>query len=270
MKFQYRQYNPDKSNKNMLSWEEISRVITECSEIGIPAILFGTESEHFMHKDAMKAIEFAAEKGIMDIFVATNGVLLSDSIIDRLIEIGITRLTISLDALTEETYKKVRGGDFRKVIENINYFLEKREKSGKRLPVLRITFVKFNLNEHEELAFHNYWQDKVDIVDIQSLLDIKNIDVLKYKSIDSLDCTYPWTMLYISWDGSYKPCCSEYCKYLTLGNIAENTIAEIWKSKKMLRLRRDMLDLKNFPGACINCMRSLHSNTEFKAIKKIQ
>ena len=156
------------------------------------------------------------------------------------------------------------------MLENLEYFLDARKKAGKRLPVLRVTFVRLEQNRHEEEGFCRFWQNKADIIDVQSFMDVRNINNLKHKSIDMLNCVYPWNMLYVSWDGSYKPCCSEFCKYLNLGNIAHSSIAEIWCSEALQDLRCAMRDKTRFPVACINCLQSLSKPDEYPDLPALE
>ena len=62
----------------------------------------------------------------------------NDATMDKvliLLDSGLTRLRFSLDAFTPETYSKVRVGSIplNKVIKNIEYFLELKEKKNYKI-----------------------------------------------------------------------------------------------------------------------------------------
>lgn len=255
----YRTFNKDSSKKSLLEYDEVVRLITECKSIGVPSIALGSESEVFTYKRASDVIMLIASQDFADTWICTNGTLLDDDRIDLILDSNITRLTISIDAITKETYKKVRGGDFDKLMSNISNFLNKRKMRNRRLPVLRVTFVKYNLTEHEEKEFVDHWSGVADEVDVQPLVDIKNVDILRHKRVDNISCIYPNRMMYINWNGDYKPCCAEFCKHLTIGNIKDMGVLDAWNSEYMKDLRLQLNDRKPLNKACINCLKSLHS-----------
>ena len=85
--------------------------------------------------------------GILDIYFSTNGILLNKKISTDLIKSGLTRIQISIDAITKETYDKVRpGGNYNKIIENINEFLLIKQNLNARLPLVRVNFCE-NINK---------------------------------------------------------------------------------------------------------------------------
>jgi hypothetical protein len=70
------------------------------------------------------------QNGVKGINFYSNGLLLTDAKADLLLEYAdnISFIAISIDAATEETYKKIRGGNFIKLISNIGAFSDKKRK----------------------------------------------------------------------------------------------------------------------------------------------
>ena len=83
-----------------------------------------------------------AEKAeIMDQFIFTNGVLLNEKIV-KILESSLTRLFISIDAVTSETYDQVRipvgknalkENRLKKIEENVKT-LETKNSMGLKIP----------------------------------------------------------------------------------------------------------------------------------------
>lgn len=263
----YRTFNKDRTKKSSLGYDQVAKLLNECKEAGVYSVALGTESEAFVYKRIADAVRLIARKDFIDTWICTNGTLLNDAYIDLILDSNITRLTISIDAATEETYRKVRGGNFRGLLSNIFSFLDKRAERKMRLPVLRVTFVKYNLNEGEADKFIDFWAGIADEVDIQPLIDIKNVDELRYNDIKKIKCAYPQRMLYINWNGDYKPCCSEFCKYLTIGNIKDMRILEAWHSQYIRGLRLQLSGKERINKVCLNCLRSLHSKEKYSPLK---
>ena len=115
-----------------------------------------------------EVIAHARKRGLLDVMFNTNGLLLDRELSKDLIEAGLTRIMFSLDAMTEETYRRIRrGGDFRKVLENVFEFMALRNERGSRLPLIRVSFCVTSLNEHELPDLIDFWKTKADFISIQ-------------------------------------------------------------------------------------------------------
>ena len=67
-------------------------------------------------------------------------------------------------------------------------------------------------------------------------------------------CLLPWFSLYITVDGNVRPCCSfGEGETLVLGNLFEQSFAEIWNGEKYRKLRQDAIDRKLNYTVCRNC-----------------
>ena len=78
----------------------------------------------------------------------------------------MTRIQISIDAITKDTYDKVRpGGNYDKIIKNIEEFLSIKKDLNVQLPLVRVNFVKTSINHHELQKFLDFWKDKVDMIE---------------------------------------------------------------------------------------------------------
>lgn len=262
----YRTYNKDRTPKNVLEFEEVENIISQCKEAGVYSMALGSESEPLLYGRIKEVIKLISDKKFEDSWLCTNGLLLDDEYADLILNSNITRLTISIDAITSRTYRRVRGGDFNRLMSNIFNFLAKREKMKKQLPILRVTFVRYNLTEGEATPFVDFWSRIADEVDVQPLIDIKNVDLLRYETIDKISCSYPNRMMYVNWNGDYKPCCAEFCKHLTIGNIREMSVLDAWNSAYLNGLRDQLSGKTPLNKACLNCLRSLHSVDKYEPV----
>ncbi|WDC83516.1 GTP 3',8-cyclase MoaA [Caloramator sp. mosi_1] len=108
---------------NFLSVEEIKNIVTALSKLGVKRIRV-TGGEPLIRQDITEIIKTINEvKGIEDIGITTNGILLGEKIFD-LVKYGLKRVNISLDSLKEERFKKLTGGDLNKVLDGLNKAVE--------------------------------------------------------------------------------------------------------------------------------------------------
>jgi len=100
--------------------------------------LYG-HGETFLHKQFFIMLEELKKHGIF-VYVTTNGMLLTEEIAERLVELKLDRLSFSLDAATPELFNEIRrGADFETIIENIRRLnaIKKRLRQDES-PVLSI------------------------------------------------------------------------------------------------------------------------------------
>jgi radical SAM protein with 4Fe4S-binding SPASM domain len=248
---------PQVFSKKKLGFERFKRIIDEGVSYGLPAIWVGASGEALLEKDIPKMLQYAHDRGIVDNILITNGTLLTTKIIDHLLDIPLTRLNISIDAFSEDTYRKLRGGDYGKLVRNLDYLLRMKKKRKLALPVLRVTFVELEANAHEKKAFLDYWSARVESVDIQRYHNFDLSDKPEEKERD-IKCSFPWRSVMVLADGNVLPCCSFYAaREHVMGNIDSSNIRTIWDSESFCSLRKN-IKKGNYADACKVCFDSHH------------
>jgi|GEM_PF-5098022 len=153
-------------NRQTMEFDLVKQIIHECNEYDTPAINIGGCSEPLIKKQlTIDTLYSLKNTSFMDIFLHTNGVLLDEDFSKSLISAGLTYLCVSIDAVTQQTFDKIRGTKLSTIIENIEKFLSAR---AGELPVLRVSFLATTLNMHEKDEFVKYWEKKADVVEIQN------------------------------------------------------------------------------------------------------
>lgn len=223
-------------------------VVKQATDYGCPSVGFNTLNEPLLDRKIINRISQASRGSFVDLRMNTNGSLLTEKRVERLLESGLTRLLVGFDAASPATYAKVRiQGNYDKLLRNVLRFLNLREKRGLKLPILRVSFVKMAINEAEIPEFHSYWRDIADVVSIQEYMppvpdDAKFLEKHAETKLipESYTCPQPYERLVIKGNGEVTPCCAQYNYKLRMGNISQNTIFEIWNSASMRALRRQM------------------------------
>ena len=249
-----------KGDTKVISNETISKLLTEFKENNLPALMFGAGDEPLMFSDIDQMWKEANLSGIMDIFIFTNGTLLNEDMCKKILEHEVSRVYISLDAATEETYQKIRltnkkineevtGNQKLKIINeeqnslqsienNIKKLIEMRDARNLELPQIRVSYTVQYKNKHEINMFKEKWENVVDFIEFQETQNIQ-FDKLAtlseterwkrrqpmYKKNYKKDCKAPFHSATVWADGSVIPCCTFQGKNLTLGNI--NGIPEL-------------------------------------------
>ncbi|HEU4857713.1 MAG TPA: GTP 3',8-cyclase MoaA [Rhodanobacteraceae bacterium] len=97
---------------SLLTFEEIARLARLFARLGVSKLRL-TGGEPLVRKDIERLVEMLAPTpGIIDISLTTNGSLLTAAKAQRLKDAGLRRITISLDALDDATFKAMNGVGF--------------------------------------------------------------------------------------------------------------------------------------------------------------
>lgn len=138
-----------------LSLEEY-RYVLETMPKSVETIFFGGMGEPLFHKDILEMIRLAAATGA-DVELLTNGTLLTEEMINGLMDAGLGRLWISIDDLETDSSINANshaGGDHSghnhsgKVLSNIRTLNKIRQKRLSSIS-LGITFVAMKSNAHQ-------------------------------------------------------------------------------------------------------------------------
>lgn len=109
----------------------------------------------------------------LKIELQTNGILFNSEMWEKLknIQKNITKIYLSVDAATPETYAKVRrGGDFKTLISNSKFISNLRQEGKFDLLIARFVVQKENFHEMEKFA-KMYLEMGFDLVDFSMVQD---------------------------------------------------------------------------------------------------
>jgi len=102
----------------ILSFEELTRTVRIFQSLGVDRVRI-TGGEPLLRKDLPVLIEQLSSLGLKEIGLTTNGVLLAP-FKERLFAAGLTRVTVSLDALEPELFNKLsQRNDLERVLEGV-------------------------------------------------------------------------------------------------------------------------------------------------------
>ncbi|MGZ5443655.1 MAG: radical SAM protein [Thermoanaerobaculia bacterium] len=104
-------------------------------------------TEPFMTPDFPERLQLVRRYGVPYSRVVTNGTLLTERTIARIIDSGITTLAFSIDGGTRELYEEIRvGARLDMVLAKIELFRAMRDRLGAKHPKLQINHVLMDRN----------------------------------------------------------------------------------------------------------------------------
>ena len=151
----------------ILSFEEIVRIARIFVSRGVRKIRL-TGGEPLLRRRVERLVEMLASLGDIDLTLTTNGALLAKKA-QSLRDAGLSRVTVSLDALDDATFRAMNDVDFpvARVLEGI----EAAQSAG-LAPVKINAVVKRGMNEHAIVPLARHFRDSGCIVRFIEYMDV--------------------------------------------------------------------------------------------------
>lgn len=222
------------------------KIIDEAREYPDVVLQLHRRGESLLHPDFIGILEYAKGK-FKEIQLATNAILL-DKKRSEAIKEAVDFISFSIDL--PEFFVRRRGVDlYSEVEKNIIYFLKINAKTKTQVSMVQDDTIK-----KEDIAkFKELWMDKVDRVRIYERHSANGVyGALAEKRTKRLPCVKPFTDLVIYWNGKVVRCNHDWSEN-PLGDINEDTIAEIWLNAEFERIRKEQLSLQFSDDVCRKC-----------------
>jgi len=140
------------TKKKELPLELVKKLIDELDEMSVREVYLTGGGEPFMHPKIMEIIDYIKSKGI-GCDMSTNFTLINKERAEKLVDLGVDHMNISMWAGTPKTYIKTHPNktdeDFYKIRKMLIYTANLKNKKGKKKPVINIYNVISNLNYNE-------------------------------------------------------------------------------------------------------------------------
>ncbi|MHB8171373.1 MAG: radical SAM/SPASM domain-containing protein, partial [Thermincolia bacterium] len=157
---------------NHMEWSVFQAVLEQLKDLpDMKRVHFGGFGEPLSHPRILEMV--AAVKGLgLQAELITNGLLLSEDVAGRLVELGLDRLFISMDGPDAEEYNEIRvGSDFAAVVANIQSLNRRKQAFKQETPTLGIEFVAMQKNYHKLPKLVRLANDlKVDTILVTNVL----------------------------------------------------------------------------------------------------
>lgn len=236
---------------------------------------FYLQGEPTMSPQLCQMIEQAHRKRIFTM-TSTNGQMLTPELCRSLVQSGLDQIIVSVDGTTQDVYEQYRvGGSLQKAIDGIRNLTSARDELCKRNPAIVVQFIVFRHNEHQiadiKRLAKEWGADKVVLKSAQ----IENLDnaarllpqnqrYSRYKKDAGgnyfipkrfpVNCFRLRQTMVVDSSGNVLPCCYDKNGQYAIGNVNEQSPADIWKSQKFNTFRQTVWRGKTPPDICRNCI----------------
>jgi MoaA/NifB/PqqE/SkfB family radical SAM enzyme len=230
------------------------------------------QGEPLLNRQLPDFIKYLSDRQLYSI-VSTNGQLLDDGMAEKLVRSGLSKIIVSLDGATEESYQRYRvGGSFQKVLNALKALNRARTQAQSIYPFVELQCIVFEHNEHEVQAIYDlarlYHIDKVSLKSAQ-IIDTSNDvkpasqnNLSRYTVVDGLlsikghnyrHCFKVWGSMVFTWNGTAMPCCYDKEAVFELGNINYLSFNYIWRGFDFTKFRNALHNRPQPFDICRNC-----------------
>jgi radical SAM protein with 4Fe4S-binding SPASM domain len=222
-------------------------------------ISFDGPGETVMNPEAFEMIRYATSKGIRMVF-STNATLMSEEIINSILDSGLSHIIFSLNGTTREVYASVHGVDaFDVAVANIRRFLQRKlEVKARTLVTIQMVCLQQTLHQVDD--FYRTWRGVRGVNSVRVKKDV--VAVERVQSGESAQresrrnaCARLWYgPVFIETNGDVYASPGVLYKAPPVGNVWSHSLAEIWNNEKMQSMRRAHAsgDESPFPE-CVDC-----------------
>ena len=270
--------NPDLTDLGAMKMDLYRKIIDDYTVKG-GVVHFGTFGEPLMDKTIQGKIEYLRKfSTIQRVEILTNAFFMNDKIVPALLDNSVS-VDISLDELDKETFEDVKKMSYDVVRKNIIDLLKINDRRSDPVPV---NFRIKTLKTMEETLGNEFFRilqsynctialtpiddniisnwagrfDKDGFLDRYGI-EPKNGTRFNHKRFNLTNkapCTQLWKWMVVVWDGSVVLCCADMFSGMTVGNLHEDGIAEVWGGTAMTELRKKMTARQRFDiPICQNC-----------------
>jgi GTP 3',8-cyclase len=151
----------------LLSFEEIARIARIFVGLGVRKIRL-TGGEPLLRRNLERLIEMLAKLGDVDLTLTTNGALLAKKA--RLLrDAGLARVTVSLDALDDPTFRAMNDVDF--PVARVLQGIEAAAAAG-LAPIKINAVIKRGMNEHAIVPLARHFRGSGHVVRFIEYMDV--------------------------------------------------------------------------------------------------
>lgn len=213
----------------------------------------------FLLPEMPERIRYAKERGLTDVVLNTNGVLMTAEKSRSYIEAGLDAIYVGIDAVKPETYNQIRvGGNYETAVRNVLEYRRLLREIGRPEQKIFVQFVVCDLNEGEVEEFRRFWTEAEVGVKIRprvswaGLIEARNLQ--PNEATARRPCYWLMRTINICTDGRVTFCsCDTHCR-VPCGNVREESIRSIWEGtlKRYRQMHQDGR-YDELPQLCRDC-----------------
>jgi radical SAM protein with 4Fe4S-binding SPASM domain len=223
-----------------------TRLIDEIAEVGNCALVLHMGGESLVHPRFLDMLEYTMSKRrrLRRVGFVTNGTLLSDRVQQRIVDLQVDWVTVSLDGLGRVNDEIRIGSKYEQIEANIRGLIMKRGR--KRKPEVGLSLTDVGQSRTEIDDFIEAWvgiADNIRVAPCQNMKDNRWVDRRYFANLDIEQngmCPAPFATMAVLWNGDVVGCCTDLNGVQILGNVQNKSLKSVWNGPAFRQIRRDL------------------------------
>lgn len=252
-----------------LAPEVHDKLIAEVADAGrghTQYIRYTSNGEPLVHPRIFDYLQHAVDHSGVWVTLTTNGTIMNEARIEKLMASGLHLVDVSIDAFSDEAYAAVRHGTLATTRANVLTLIRLKRESGAKTKIV-VSFVEQPQNTQEVDSFRRFWTDAgADSVIIRRLHSaaggVQHIAAqMKHDvQVPRFPCLYPWERISLTPKGELAFCPQDWTHGSVVGDYRTTSIQAVWQNEFYRGLREAHL-CGNFGSHtfCANCPDWVHT-----------
>jgi len=244
----FRQYM-DMHESDFMTMPLFKKIVDECARYNLFTLKFSMRGEPTLNPEIVEMVAYAKQNGIKEVWVNTNGGLLTEKMAEGFIKAGLDCLTVSFDGVGK-IYERIRTPlKYEETLAKIKMFVDVRKKLKAAKPIFKVQSIWSAIKDNPE-EYLNVVGNIVDKVSYNIDFDYENIH---FVPDPNYICYRLWQRIAITSTGDVLKCPSDFKKQEVLGNVQERSIKEIWDAKQGEERKRHLEGRRLESVVCREC-----------------
>lgn len=248
-------YRPEE--KGFMEWNLFKKIVLQIKDYAQVIQLYWL-GEPLLHSNLCRMIAFCKDNTTAKVMLSTNGSLLDEEYVVNLVNSGLDKLIVSMDAAESQSiYDAIRkNGNLKTLNNNVSNLLKYSSCID-----ITLQFILTFANKEEKNIFLSNWSDKNIKISVQCLYtwagqmpELANMsDHLSSMIGQKRDkCADLWYKMAIHWNGKVSLCCFDWSFDNVVGDLTEESVCDVWNSNEINAIR-NMHRAFKFEKICEKC-----------------
>jgi len=224
--------------------------------------------EPLLYPNLPEAIKLIKDtQKVKSIRIITNGSLLSPKKAEELISVGLNQVMVSINGLSDQQYRTVVHANvkFDTIYNNVKYLYSIRQDCH-----IHVKTIANYFSEDEQKKFLELFSPISDSIFIDKAVNQwigvqlptppygREEGVNRFNKHFDLEtelpvCSAPFYFLRIHPNGQTSVCFGDWEAAMSMGNVNNMSLKEIWNGKELAGLRKAQLTRSGIPSQCNKC-----------------